>query len=335
MSECYSSVICEGCNSKLSEFADFQSELIENQTRLYHYYAPEAEPEFILEAPTEIDEQQMAIIKTEAAEEEYQVEALDENFLIIQPNEYPLQPSTPRWTCCLCDANLRTRIELRRHLKQHKDPKKEEHSAVEAKAAKSRRMCQLCGLSFAPNGWYHHVSSVSSSNSTILIVNQFLDPPLAHRESSIRLRLLRQRLPRQARSQRPHPDAHESGVSEEVQLLALPSVAAFESGSEEPRADPAFHHHRRASVRVWESLRVEDEALSAQNDGAHQGSLPLPALRTKLHGQERSSEARHEDSQREDPLRRLREDFRARHVHEQAHEDSRAGAIPVQRGGLR
>lgn len=118
-------------------------------------------------------------------------------------------------------------------------------------------------------------------------------------------------------------------------MLALPSVAAVESGFEEPRADSPFNHRRGASVRVRKGLRVKDEALSAQNDGAHQGSLPLSAMRAKLHSQERPSEARHEDSQREDSLRRMRQDFRARHVHEQTYEDARPCAIPVQCGGLR
>lgn len=165
-------MICESCNSKLSECADFQNELIDNQMRLYQFFPHPTESELLIkEIQEEFElEERTRSFKCEAVDEEivYQIEALDETLLVDPPSEQ--KPTTnftendehskiPEWSCNLCKTDFRTRLLLRSHMSKHKDPPKDKNYRSKPKKV-GRRMCQLCGLSFASNGWYHHVSTV-------------------------------------------------------------------------------------------------------------------------------------------------------------------------------
>lgn len=174
MNDSYSQIICESCNSKLSEFADFQNELIENQMNLYQHFRQDEE---FLEEETMIieeDEAQSGIkVEVFAKEEEYEIEIVSSlqvaedtqsaerqsplKFLItdvVSTDSQPLQ----QWHCSICNNGIfKTKSLFQRHMKQHKEPPSD-GSANKSKSG--RKMCQLCGLSFATNGWYHHVNSV-------------------------------------------------------------------------------------------------------------------------------------------------------------------------------
>lgn len=101
---------------------------------------------------------------------EYQIEALDESLLqaVHTQPQFKLksvnfvdeeQDSNQEWPCNLCGCVFITRNLLKSHMKEHKGTRK---------GGLIRRMCQLCGLSFATNGWYHHVSiSLKCSRCTI------------------------------------------------------------------------------------------------------------------------------------------------------------------------
>jgi C2H2-type zinc finger len=89
--------------------------------------------------------------------EELQVEALDEILEdVINVKRKPTahkftKPKSPEtWQCSECNKYFQSRTLLRNHVKN-------EHKSSETTLKKSRKMCQLCGLSFATNGWYHHM----------------------------------------------------------------------------------------------------------------------------------------------------------------------------------
>ena len=63
------------------------------------------------------------------------------------------------WLCALCNKILITKSLLKIHMKDHKSSNKNHNKSDQSKEkGKRKKMCQLCGLSFAVNGWYHHVS---------------------------------------------------------------------------------------------------------------------------------------------------------------------------------
>lgn len=162
LSGCYSSVICESCNSKLSEFSDFQSELIENQINLYNHTEQWMTEQIFVE---HIDEE-------EIKEEHYEAKPDDSNsfsqdLVVVRlprdetsscvDNSPPIEleetksSSKHDWPCVICNTSFSSRQHLRVHSKQHKTEANQNKS-------KERMMCPLCGLSFSKNGWYHHVS---------------------------------------------------------------------------------------------------------------------------------------------------------------------------------
>lgn len=174
MNDSYSQIICESCNSKLSEFADFQNELIENQMNLYQHFRQDEE---FLEEEIMIveEEEEHSGVKVEvfAKEEEYEIEiesslqaaediqsAESKSHLkfIIKDVESTCSKPFKQWQCSICNnGNFKTKSLFQRHMKQHKEPSSD-GSANKSKSG--RKMCQLCGLSFATNGWYHHVNSL-------------------------------------------------------------------------------------------------------------------------------------------------------------------------------
>lgn len=119
MDSCFSIVICEICNSKLTEFSDFQSELIENQTKMFEYYQELTNSKIEkIETNHETEEESNVQndLKPTSNSEEYQIESLDET-LVFDEKPRTIGSKTQE---------------------------------------KTRKMCQLCGLSFASNGLYHH-----------------------------------------------------------------------------------------------------------------------------------------------------------------------------------
>lgn len=76
MSDDFSNVICESCNSKLSEFSDFREEIIQYQTKLYAYVDENlkhnenvGEKDFIDQGIIEEEEESSISMKVEALEE--------------------------------------------------------------------------------------------------------------------------------------------------------------------------------------------------------------------------------------------------------------------------
>lgn len=80
------------------------------------------------------------------------------HYRISIENDSPIKEETakspeehkPRhqWHCVTCDIKFETKALLLSHRRSHRQPKEK----------KSRRkICQICGMSFAANGWYHHV----------------------------------------------------------------------------------------------------------------------------------------------------------------------------------
>lgn len=163
-------MICVNCNSKLSEFSDFQRELSENQTVLYQYHANAIPKPSQEQHAHEIEEDEQFIIEENEhpikSEEEIVYEEqevlVEENIETSQifsslkaPESAKASKSTKvpsTWSCEMCDENFASRAKLRRHEKEHGIPPK-------ARSSKTgqRKMCQLCGLSFAVNGFYHHM----------------------------------------------------------------------------------------------------------------------------------------------------------------------------------
>lgn len=134
--------------------------------RLYQFCTAPAEPE-VQELQDELFEweEHKTSIKCEAIDDEivYQIEALDETLLEppserkpINLNEDDGESKIAEWSCSLCKIDFRTRLLLRSHMRKHKDSPKDKNYRSKPKNV-GRRMCQLCGLSFASNGWYHHV----------------------------------------------------------------------------------------------------------------------------------------------------------------------------------
>lgn len=168
--DCYSTFICESCNSKLSEFADFQSELIENQMMLYehfpchdslsmHDYRTDRE-ETDQEAAEE-EPMMDAFIKVEPVEEGHDESLVVENLswnTYIPPEALPKHELFPPsssliWTCIQCGMTFSSRGLQQAHMRIHGiEPKNTSKSG-------KRKICELCGLDFAKNGWYHHVSN--------------------------------------------------------------------------------------------------------------------------------------------------------------------------------
>lgn len=62
-----------------------------------------------------------------------------------------------QWLCNVCSKTFRTKSALQSHVKEHKSSSETDQWKEKKK---SRKMCQLCGLSFATNGWYHHVGLI-------------------------------------------------------------------------------------------------------------------------------------------------------------------------------
>lgn len=113
------------------------------------------------EAATQYYDLQVQIteVKVEKILDEFQVEALDENFLKQQENvEMKVRkPTATKVQCTECNENFRSKALLKDHVKN-------EHKSSEATLKKARKVCQLCGLSFATNGWYHHMLRAHSTN---------------------------------------------------------------------------------------------------------------------------------------------------------------------------
>ena len=118
---CFSSVICEICNSKLTEFLDFKSELIENQKKMLEYKEQTSSTINKMEINYGIEEESNAQSNIKSTSEEYQIEALEESLVFDEK------------------------------------PKKKPQDFGSKKQEKTRKMCQICGLSFASNGLYHHL----------------------------------------------------------------------------------------------------------------------------------------------------------------------------------
>lgn len=144
MSSIYSSFICESCNSKLSEFSDFQNELIENQTRLYNTRFEESEH---YEGEQQIEET--------IAEEQVKPEDVNSQKLIVVRVSSLIDETTieKEWHCTICESSFPSIKQLRFHRKVHKTSARED-----------RVMCPHCGLTFSRNGWYHHVRRVFKSS---------------------------------------------------------------------------------------------------------------------------------------------------------------------------
>lgn len=172
MSDDYSKFICESCNSKLSEFADFQNELVENQLGLYQFTNENAMEEEHLVLQEECFElvdvetnhdTQNAPIKVEhyQIEESKAIEEPPAKYLRLTPspvktNSIPSSGNTIHsWSCNLCNTEFENRQLLRSHMKIHRTPVS---TPQLKKSYKERKVCQLCGLSFSANGFYHHVS---------------------------------------------------------------------------------------------------------------------------------------------------------------------------------
>lgn len=132
------------------------------------------EPEgqhFIIENVEE-DVKPTSAIKVEhfEAEAEYQIEALDEELLLELSADKPVPKTRSQvWPCSICNINFRTRSLQRNHAR--------EHNKTDERKPKARKMCQLCGLSFATNGWYHHVSPPATN----------LHNPLQHLQISFQI----------------------------------------------------------------------------------------------------------------------------------------------------
>lgn len=168
MANSYSSVVCESCNSKLSEFADFQNELIENQMSLYQHIKAYDE-EYLEEALLENIPEEQYLISLELKSEpltpitdpkkHVEESKLTESIIVVKEEQREKtnlkHKTTQQWLCIMCSESFRTKSLLQVHKKGHKDIINTDQSEEKKK---QRKMCQLCGLSFAQNGWYHHVS---------------------------------------------------------------------------------------------------------------------------------------------------------------------------------
>lgn len=109
----YSSVICMSCNLKLSELADFQRELIENQVKLYQHESKQE---------NEVKDSQT----DDAMQEEFHIEALDESFLkqheiMERKARKSAMMETEIWQCSDCNEIFRSKTLLKSHAKsEHK-----------------------------------------------------------------------------------------------------------------------------------------------------------------------------------------------------------------------
>lgn len=167
LADCYSNAICERCNSKLSEFSDFQHELIENQMKLYDFFSTKInEEEYIVEEFLENTTQEHNLDMPEPIEHDDIIEEL----IVSNANDQSKSTKPPKeeieelkfefkasreCLCNICGETFKTKNQLQLHKKDHKPSDKTQNSNQKLK---NRKMCQLCGLSFAASGWYHHVS---------------------------------------------------------------------------------------------------------------------------------------------------------------------------------
>lgn len=125
--------------------------MIENQTRLYQFCSTEEliyEDQYQISIKPEELEQETLHIEEEI---EYQVEALEESLLIELPQNRKSSDDLENKNSVWCDETYSVKHQRIANTKSEKGSKKN-------LASDGRRMCQLCGLSFASNGWYHHVS---------------------------------------------------------------------------------------------------------------------------------------------------------------------------------
>lgn len=145
-------MICVSCNSKLFEFAEFQQELIALQTNLYKY---------VNQIP--IEEDSLAQVKLENVECKLEPEELCEVDLEIPIYEQRVKLKTfsrrrqaeRQWECDICHKSFKSKSLLRHHMKEH---------SSKPDSDSRRRMCQLCGLSLAKSGWFHHILRVHTES---------------------------------------------------------------------------------------------------------------------------------------------------------------------------
>lgn len=131
ISENYSNVICESCNSKLSEFSDFRSEICEYQTKLYAHVSEVAleDTETNDEHPARIEEVTEDISQEsyeESKEDFLKVESLDDEDQILS-----YEPP------CSSFQFLTSEVSVKEQPKRQK-------------------FCNLCNRSFTEKQFYQH-----------------------------------------------------------------------------------------------------------------------------------------------------------------------------------
>ena len=163
--EQYSNLICELCDRDLKSFFHLKKDLSLKQQRLYellplsnliNYETTETladnETIQIEQLDDEICEEIAAktehfeICNEESVKEI--VEAPCSNF-ILATSELS-KTNTRKWTCSSCKSSFKTRVNLREHKR---------NCTTFSKGSSERKMCQICGLSFAESGWYYHVGN--------------------------------------------------------------------------------------------------------------------------------------------------------------------------------
>lgn len=135
MSESFSSVICESCNSKLSEFCDFRSEICEYQTKLYTCASDN--PVTIFDQPlpdSPIKEDTINQEENDPDEMEMKVESIEEDDILIYEEE-PIDTK-------ICTYKEQFIILNDREMRKDKQ--------------KGEKFCSLCNRNFPIKSYYQH-----------------------------------------------------------------------------------------------------------------------------------------------------------------------------------
>lgn len=174
-SEKYSSCICEDCNNKLIECADFQKILIENQTTLYQSKTikeePYESPENFVADPFDIEE---VIVKVESVDDrcinevpnfcDNSISAIEDDFYDQSPEPMALQEDTYEptmlnlWKCNFCFVQLKDSNEHQSHLKNCK------HNTEDEQVPQGYALCPVCGKVLSTTSIRGHVRNTSTEN---------------------------------------------------------------------------------------------------------------------------------------------------------------------------
>lgn len=155
----YSSFICLGCDKKLSDFFEFQSDLIDKQTRLYDF--------------CEGDEENhgKAITKNEVRFIKVEVDADFDNFDEFPTHNYQetlvepeIETLAPKLTCKVFGQAQKTRYALYSHTKRRHALKKNEELKQHSEEFAKQNMCSICGkiINNGKHGMNQHMQRAHS-----------------------------------------------------------------------------------------------------------------------------------------------------------------------------